>query len=117
MKQNNFTVRTFESLKQYLSQSSIAPTRYFTRLQLERMGEEILKQEQQLREAVTCTTNIYKNLQKTPQSETIKFYHPLPRHKVTPTIPSFLDNTPHNAREKQSRNGMFTRIILLGALA
>ena len=46
-----------------------------------------------------------------------KFYHPLPRHRVHPTIPTFLDDTPLNGWERQSINGMYVRIVLLALVA
>gem|GEM_PF-2126681 len=116
--QQGAKVRIFESLEEYLQQSDIANKRYFTRLQLERMGEEILKKEHKLRNSVICSPELFKKLKENKKErKEIKFYHPLPRHKETPTIPSFLDNSSYNAREKQSSNGMYTRIVLLGAIA
>ena len=47
----------------------------------------------------------------------VKFYHPLPRHREFPTIPSFLDHTELNGWDAQSINGYYTRIIELGLLA
>jgi len=76
------------------------------------MGEQILKRQHELREKVTFKENFIEKL----PAETF-FYHPLPRHKVYPTIPTFLDHTPLNHWEKQSINGMFIRIVLLSAVA
>ncbi|SHE68989.1 aspartate carbamoyltransferase [Marinitoga hydrogenitolerans DSM 16785] len=108
MKNNGFEVRLFSSIENYLKQKDIAKIWYFTRLQLERMGEDILEKEFILRKAVTFKKDF---LQLLPQD--IKFYHPLPRHKIYPTIPTFLDNLPLNGWEKQAINGYWTRIILL----
>lgn len=107
-----YELRFFNSIDEYLTQQSIAPSRYFTRLQIERMGEQILQQETRLRYAITFRKD---HLDKIDQNNT-KFYHPLPRHKIYPEIPSFLDNTPLNGWENQSRNGMLVRIILLGIM-
>jgi aspartate carbamoyltransferase len=112
MKENGFEIREFESLTEYLSQTDIAPRFYFTRPQLERMGERILKRQDELREKITFKIEY---IEKLPPDT--YFYHPLPRHKEHPTIPTFLDHTPLNHWESQSINGMFTRIILLSAIA
>ncbi len=112
MQNNGFEVRTFSCLSEYLDQADTANRFYFTRPQLERMGEEILKRQQSLREAVTFRKDFLGRV----KPDTF-FYHPLPRHKVFPTIPTFLDKTPLNHWEAQSINGMFTRITLLAAVA
>jgi len=112
MKNNGFEVRIFSSLSEYLDQPDTATRYYFTRPQLERMGEEILKRQQSLREAVTFRKEFLGKV----KPDTF-FYHPLPRHKVSPTIPTFLDKTSLNHWEAQSINGMFTRITLLAAVA
>ena len=112
MKNNGFEVRTFSSLQEYLGQPDTANRFYFTRPQLERMGEEILKRQHSLREAVTFRKDFLGKV----KGDTF-FYHPMPRHKVHPTIPTFLDKTPLNHWEGQSINGMFTRITLLAAVA
>ena len=85
---------------------------YFTRPQLERMGDAILKKQDQLRDSITFQREY---IDKLPEG-TI-FYHPLPRHKVYPSIPTFLDSTPLNGWETQSANGMIIRIILLALIA
>jgi aspartate carbamoyltransferase len=46
-----------------------------------------------------------------------KFYHPLPRHRETPVIPTWLDNTPLNGWETQAMNGYFTRAMELALVA
>ncbi len=114
MKENNFQVRIFHSLEEYLDQPDIANRFYFTRPQLERMGERILKRQDELREKITFRLE-YKN--KLPADNNTYFYHPLPRHKVHPTIPTELDDLPLNHWENQSINGMFIRIVLLAAIA
>ncbi|AEX84821.1 aspartate carbamoyltransferase [Marinitoga piezophila KA3] len=108
MKENGFEVRIFESIDSYLKYGDVANIWYFTRLQLERMGEDILEKEHILRKAVTFQKSY---LEKIPDN--IKFYHPLPRHKLYPTIPTFLDDLPLNGWERQAINGYWTRIILL----
>ena len=76
------------------------------------MGEKILQKQDELRKSITFREEFMSLL-----PENTKFYHPLPRHKVHPTIPTFLDETPLNGWEKQSINGMYTRIVLLGLVA
>ena len=112
MKDNGFELRIFDSLEDYLSQPDIACRFYFTRPQLERMGDRILKKQDKLREKITFKREFIDKLPK----DTF-FYHPLPRHKEHPTIPIFLDDFPLNHWERQSINGMFVRIVLLSAIA
>merc|ERR1711933_67589 len=45
-----------------------------------------------------------------------KFFHPLPRDARYPTLPFWLDSTDLNGWDRQSQNGYFTRIVLLGML-
>ena len=111
MKDNGFIIRQFASIDAYLSSSKIAKLWYFTRPQLERMGERILQKQDELREAITFKPEFLSRI-----PEGCKFYHPLPRHKMFPTIPTFLDNTPMNAWERQAINGMYVRIVLLGLI-
>lgn len=112
MVESGFAVRSFESIEEYIQKGSIADIWYFTRLQLERMGEEVLEKADMLRESVTFTKPF---LDRIP--EDTRFYHPLPRHREHPTIPSFLDRTPLNGWDEQSINGYFTRITEIGMLA
>lgn len=112
MKDNGFLVRVFSSIEEYLKQNDIAAKWYFTRPQLERMGEKILAKADTLRASITFRRDFMDRL-----PEGTKFYHPLPRHKEHPTIPTFLDDTPLNGWEKQSINGMYCRIVLLGLVA
>lgn len=112
MKENGFEVRLFASIEEYLAQSDVALMWYFTRPQLERMGERILQKQTQLREAITFRNDFLDKID--PRT---KFYHPLPRHKQHPTIPTWLDNTSFNGWERQAINGMYCRIILLGLVA
>jgi aspartate carbamoyltransferase len=112
MIENKFTVRVFDSIEEYLNQDNIASKWYFTRPQLERMGERILKREDELRKKVTFQKSY---LSRVPKDA--KFYHPLPRHRVHPTIPTFIDDTSFNAYERQSINGMYVRITLLAMIA
>ena len=112
MKDNGFEVRTFASIEEYLKQTDIATKWYFTRPQLERMGEKILAKADTLRASITFRRDF---MDKIPEGT--RFYHPLPRHKEHPTIPTFLDDTPLNGWERQSINGMYCRIVLLGLVA
>ncbi len=112
MKENGFEIRIFDSIDSYMECGNTAPMWYFTRPQLERMGDAILKRQDELRHKITFRKEF---LEKIPEG-TI-FYHPLPRHKLNPTIPTFLDTTPLNGWENQSANGKFIRIILLGLIA
>ncbi|HZJ88380.1 MAG TPA: aspartate carbamoyltransferase [Sphaerochaeta sp.] len=109
---NGFTVRIFDSIDAYLASGEVAKQWYFTRPQLERMGERILKRESELRYAIT-----FREDQLSKIAAGTKFYHPLPRHKVHPTIPTFLDATSLNGWERQSINGMYVRIVLLAMIA
>jgi aspartate carbamoyltransferase len=108
-----YEVRFFDSIDSYLQQKDLAHIWYFTRLQIERMWESFLQQEQKLRHAITFRDDHISVVNQT----ITKFYHPLPRHKVYPEIPITIDNTLLNGRETQSRNGMLLRIVLLWILA
>ncbi len=112
MKENGFTVREYASIEEYLEQKDVAKIWYFTRPQLERMGEQILQIQNRLRSAITFKEEFIGKL-----PENTRFYHPLPRHRKHPTIPTFLDSTELNGWERQSINGMFVRIVLLGMIA
>ena len=116
---SGFHIRIFASIDQYLRQNHIAPMWYFTRLQLERMDEAILRREQELRHSVTLRPEHLPILQQVKQEQScpIKFYHPMPRHKQFPVIPPFLDNTHYNGWERQSVNGLVVRITLLALIA
>lgn len=107
-----FVVRKFASIEQYLEQGKVAKIWYFTRLQLERMGDKVLSKAPALRKAVTFQREF---LEKLPKDT--KFFHPLPRDAKNPELPFWLDNTDLNGWDQQSRNGYFTRIILLGMLS
>jgi len=109
---NGFNIRTFESLEEYYSQNKIAKKQYFTRPQLERMGDEIIKIQDVLRDKIIFKKEFLNKL-----SDNTYFYHPFPRHRVHPTIPEFLDVLPLNHYSKQSANGKIMRIILLSAIA
>ena len=112
MKENGFDVTEYPSIEEYLKSGNCADKWYFTRPQLERMGEKILQKQDELRKSITFREEF---MDKLPANT--RFYHPLPRHKVHPTIPTFLDETPLNGWEKQSINGMYTRIVLLALVA
>lgn len=107
-----FRVRKFASIEEYLGQTEVARIWYFTRLQLERMGDKVLERSTELRKAVTFRKDF---LGKVPDDT--KFFHPLPRDARHPTLPFWLDNMSFNGWDQQSQNGYFTRIILLGMLA
>ncbi|MBN1697018.1 MAG: bifunctional aspartate carbamoyltransferase catalytic subunit/aspartate carbamoyltransferase regulatory subunit [Spirochaetales bacterium] len=111
MAKNEFAVRTFSSIEEYLKQDSIANIWYFSRLQLERMGEDVREKSDILRDAVTFQRGFIDRI-----PEETRFYHPLPRHREHPTVPLFLDNTPLNGWEEQALNGYFIRIIAIGML-
>ena len=111
MRENGFQLRFFASIEEYLKQDDVADKWYFTRPQLERMGDRILQRQEELRSAITFRKEYMQKIK-----EGTKFYHPLPRHKVTPTIPTFLDDTPLNGWERQSINGMYVRIVLLALI-
>ena len=111
MKENGFDVSIYPSIEEYLKAGDPARLWYFTRPQLERMGERILQKQEILREAITFRRDFLPMLK-----ENTKFYHPLPRHKEHPTIPTWLDKTPLNAWERQAINGMYCRIVLLSLI-
>ncbi len=111
MKENGFEVSVYSSIEEYLKAGEPAKLWYFTRPQLERMGERILQKQDILREAITFRRDFLPYLK-----EGTKFYHPLPRHKEHPTIPTWLDKTPLNAWERQAINGMYCRIVLLSLI-
>ncbi len=109
MKENGFEVSIYSSIEEYLKTAQDpAKLWYFTRPQLERMGERILQKQDILREAITFRKDFLPYLK-----EGTRFYHPLPRHKEHPTIPTWLDKTPLNGWERQAINGMYCRIVLL----
>ena len=112
MEDNGFEVREWASIAEYLGSSDISDCWYFTRLQLERMGDEVREREDELRRAVTFQKNW---LDKLPKNT--RFFHPLPRHREKPVIPAFLDDTPLNGWDGQSINGYFTRVIELALVA
>ena len=112
MLENGFEVRVFGSLDEYLAQKDVAQVWYFTRLQLERMGEDVLDKVERLRYAVTIRED---HLSLLPA--TTKFYHPLPQNRTAPTLPDFVTPLSLNGWDEQSRNGYFTRITLIGMVA
>jgi len=111
MVEKGYTVRKFSSIDEYLAQSKVASIWYFTRLQLERMGDKVLNKSMDLRKAVSMRKDF---LDKLPPNT--KFFHPLPRDARYPTLPFWLDSSPLNGWDQQSQNGYFTRIVLLGML-
>ncbi|MBN2653347.1 MAG: aspartate carbamoyltransferase [Spirochaetales bacterium] len=106
MKANNYEIRIFETLDEYIASNDVADIWYFTRLQLERMGDDVLKKAPSLRYSVTFRKDLLPKV-----SKDVRFYHPLPRHMEFPVIPPFLDNTYLNAWDRQSINGYYTRIM------
>ncbi len=112
MKANGFCVKKYSSIDEYLAQKDVARTWYFTRLQLERMGDKVREKAGELRKMVAFSENYLPEL----KTKT-KFFHPLPRHKIYPTVPSFLDSTDLNGWDLQSMNGYFTRIMEIGLLS
>lgn len=107
-----FVVRKFDSIAKYLEQAHVSEIWYFTRLQLERMGDRVLSQAARLREAVTFRKDFVELV-----PENAKFFHPLPRDSRNPELPYWLDGTKFNGWDQQSQNGFFTRIILLGMVS
>jgi len=112
MKDNGFEVQVYESLDEYLASGKVAPIWYFTRLQLERMGESVLEKADMLRKSVTFRKDMLGLL-----PEGTRFYHPLPRDRINPTNPTFLDNLPLNGWDAQSENGYWTRIVEIGMVS
>lgn len=111
MAANGFTVNLYPSIEAYLDSGKCADIWYFTRLQLERMGDEVREKESQLRRAVTFRREFMERL---PAG--VKFYHPLPRHREYPVVPTFLDSTDINGWDRQSINGYYTRIMEIALL-
>ena len=111
MRAHDFGIREFDSIETYLGQKDVAPVWYFTRLQLERMGEDILNHVDRLTEAVTFRREWMDKLRRGTT-----FYHPLPRNREYPAIPCFLDKTPLNGWDRQAMNGYYTRAVLVGML-
>lgn len=112
MKSNGYAIRVFETLDEYLASGKIAPIWYFTRLQLERMGESVLERTPFLLKSVTFRKDMLNLL---PAGT--RFYHPLPRDRARPTMPTFLDELPLNGWDAQSANGYWTRIIEIGMVS
>lgn len=112
MKRNGFEVRVFRTLDEYLASGSVSKLWYFTRLQLERMGESVLEKAPLLKRAVTFRQDMMDKL-----PEGTRFFHPLPRDRMAPTIPTFLDDTPLNGWDAQSANGYYTRAVEMAMLA
>merc|ERR1740121_2245666 len=104
-----FKVRKFQSIDEYLAQPKVAKIWYFTRLQLERMGDDVQGRAATLNEAVTFRKDFMPKL-----PEGTRFFHPLPRDSRYPNPPFWLDDSPLNGWDAQSRNGYFTRVVLLG---
>ena len=112
MIENGYEVREYHSIQEYLDSGKICDCWYFTRLQLERMGDEIRDRENDLRQAVT-----FQQPWLTKLLPNTKFYHPLPRHRERPVIPTFLDTLPLNGWDEQAINGFFTRTTELALVA
>jgi aspartate carbamoyltransferase len=112
MRANGYQVRKYASIDEYLDAGDPAEAWYFTRLQLERMGDKVLDKAKSLRKAVT-----FRKSHRAGVREGTKFYHPLPRHREYPVVPTWLDKTELNGYDAQSVNGYYTRIIEIGLLA
>jgi len=112
MREQGFEVREYESIREYVRRDDVAPQWYFTRPQLERMGDRVLRRQDELRASITCDDQTASRL----DGHTV-FYHPLPRHREHPTIPASLDSTSLNGWERQSANGWYVRIALLSLIA
>jgi len=112
MRDAGFDVRAYESVDEYLASGRAAPVWYFTRLQLERMGERVLDRANELRKSVTFRPDMIGLL-----PEGTRFYHPLPRDRKNPVIPTFLDELPLNGWDAQSVNGYYTRVALMGMMS
>ncbi len=112
MRRNGYDVRLYGSIDEYLASGKAATIWYFTRLQLERMGESVLEKAPALRRAVTFRKDM---LDRLPAGA--RFYHPLPRDRMAPVIPTFLDDTPLNAWDAQSANGYYTRAVEMAMVA
>ena len=112
MHDNGYELHSFESIDEYLASGNVAPIWYFTRLQLERMGESVLEKAQALRKAVSFRKDMLGLL-----PEGTRFYHPLPRDRTAPTNPTFLDDLPLNGWDAQSANGYWTRIALIAMVS
>jgi len=111
MKRFGYRIRTYASIEEYLDAlgPEVAPLWYFARFQAELMGEDIISKEERLRAAITFREEFLPHV----DQRRMKFFHPLPRHGQFPEIPPFLDGTPLNGWEEQSKNGYYTRIIEL----
>ena len=111
MQNNNFNIRTFASIQNYLQSDKIAPQWYFTRIQKERLEKKLLDN---FKEIIQCVQFQDKWINLLPNN--CKFYHPLPRNRENPTIPSSIDSTHLNGWENQSANGFFIRTALISLL-
>ena len=111
MIENGFEVNEYKSIEEYLNSASCAKMWYFTRPQLERMGEKVLQKQDILREAITFRKEFLDKI-----APDTKFYHPLPRHKEHPTIPTWLDKTSFNGWERQAINALYCRIVLISLI-
>eukprot|EP00760_Papus_ankaliazontas_P021594 PhM_4_TR18713/c2_g1_i3/m.62282/K00608/pyrBI; aspartate carbamoyltransferase len=89
MRRNGYTVRTYTSIDEYVSlgKDHVAPMWYFTRLQLERLGDDILAKESALRRAITFREEFYSKI----DDSRTKFFYTLPRQEDSPEIPPYLD--------------------------
>ncbi len=120
MHEQGFTVREFPSIRDYLDTAGhngaegpgVARQWYFTRPQLERMGDRVLRRADELRACITFTPDLLNRV-----SRDTRFYHPRRRHRELPTIPVALDDTHVNAWERQSANGYLVRVVLLALLS
>ena len=111
MKEKGYEVRMFGSLDEYMAAHDKARLLYFTRPQLERWSEQEKSVQELLRKKITFKKDHLRQVR-----DDTCIYHPLPRHKETPTIPRFLDDTSLNHWDLQSRNGKLVRTILFSLI-
>ncbi|MEA1986381.1 MAG: aspartate carbamoyltransferase, partial [Candidatus Marinimicrobia bacterium] len=112
MIENGFEIKEYDSIEEYLAQKDISTIWYFTRLQLERMGEDDIKNATYFTNSISYRDEFFDKI-----PEGTKFYHPLPRHREFPTIPFSVDETSFNGYDKQAMNGYFTRTVLISMFA
>ncbi len=82
MKGHGFEIREFSSIEEYLAQDDIADKWYFTRPQLERMGDRILQRQEELRESITFAQRFLPLI-----PEHTRFYHRCPDTKGILSFP------------------------------
>lgn len=111
MESQGFEVRKFESLEEYIEEKNQADIWYFTRLQRERVADNLVPSLERIRYKISLQDDFLSKIK-----DEVKFYHPLPRDKLYPTIPFSIDDTPYNGWNQQAVNGYYARITLLAML-